>query len=101
MVERKAETWHEMMRQADDAGAGALELNFGCPHEMSERGMGSAVEQLCPCGAEPEGQAQAGHALCAVADGDYDDTNSKAGYGGARCESRNDAAGACASRGRG
>jgi dihydropyrimidine dehydrogenase (NAD+) subunit PreA len=34
-----------MVRQAEDAGADGLELNFGCPHGMSERGMGSAVGQ--------------------------------------------------------
>ena len=31
---------------AEDAGADGLELNFGCPHGMSERGMGSAVGQV-------------------------------------------------------
>ena len=46
MVESKRETWHEMVRQAEDAGADGLELNFGCPHGMSERGMGSAVGQV-------------------------------------------------------
>ena len=35
-----------MVRRAEDAGADALELNFGCPHGMSERGMGSAVGQV-------------------------------------------------------
>ncbi len=34
------------MRRAEDAGADGLELNFGCPHGMSERGMGSAVGQV-------------------------------------------------------
>ena len=34
------------MQQAEDAGADGLELNFGCPHGMSERGMGSAVGQV-------------------------------------------------------
>lgn len=46
MVESKRESWHEMVRRAHDAGADALELNFGCPHGMSERGMGSAVGQV-------------------------------------------------------
>jgi dihydropyrimidine dehydrogenase (NAD+) subunit PreA len=46
MVESKRETWHEMVKRAEDAGADALELNFGCPHGMSERGMGSAVGQV-------------------------------------------------------
>ena len=34
------------MRRVEDAGADALELNFGCPHGMSERGMGSSVGQV-------------------------------------------------------
>jgi dihydropyrimidine dehydrogenase (NAD+) subunit PreA len=46
MVESKRETWHEMVQRAEDAGADGLELNFGCPHGMSERGMGSAVGQV-------------------------------------------------------
>src|SRR3989441_6504792 len=46
MVESKRETWHEIVRQSEDAGADGLELNFGCPHGMSERGMGSAVGQV-------------------------------------------------------
>ncbi|WP_204314088.1 tRNA-dihydrouridine synthase, partial [Klebsiella aerogenes] len=29
-----------------DTGADGVELNFGCPHGMSERGMGSAVGQV-------------------------------------------------------
>ncbi len=46
MVESKRETWHEFVRRAEDAGADGLELNFGCPHGMSERGMGAAVGQV-------------------------------------------------------
>src|ERR1700761_5780214 len=46
MVESKREAWHEMVRMAEDAGSDGLELNFGCPHGMSERGMGSAVGQV-------------------------------------------------------
>src|SRR5713226_8370223 len=46
MVESKRESWHEMVRRAEDAGSDALELNFGCPHGMSERGMGSSVGQV-------------------------------------------------------
>ena len=37
--------WHDIVRAAEDAGADGLELNFGCPHGMCERGMGSAVGQ--------------------------------------------------------
>jgi dihydropyrimidine dehydrogenase (NAD+) subunit PreA len=46
MVESKRESWSEMVRRAEDAGSDALELNFGCPHGMSERGMGAAVGQV-------------------------------------------------------
>ena len=46
MVESRREAWHEMVQRAEDAGADGLELNFGCPHGMSERGMGSAVGQV-------------------------------------------------------
>jgi dihydropyrimidine dehydrogenase (NAD+) subunit PreA len=46
MVESKRESWHEIVKRAEGAGADGLELNFGCPHGMSERGMGSAVGQV-------------------------------------------------------
>jgi dihydropyrimidine dehydrogenase (NAD+) subunit PreA len=46
MVESKRETWHDIMRRANDSGADLVELNFGCPHGMSERGMGAAVGQV-------------------------------------------------------
>src|SRR5271154_2686674 len=46
MVESKRETGHETGHGAEDAGADGLELNFACPHGMSERGMGSAVGQV-------------------------------------------------------
>src|SRR5882757_6357779 len=46
MVDSKRETWHTIVKQSEDAGADGLELNFGCPHGMSERGMGSAVGQV-------------------------------------------------------
>ncbi len=46
MVESKRETWHDIVARSEDAGADGLELNFGCPHGMSERGMGSAVGQV-------------------------------------------------------
>src|SRR5436309_9360586 len=46
MVESKREVWHDIVRRSEDAGADGLELNFGCPHGMSERGMGSAVGQV-------------------------------------------------------
>src|SRR5260370_6379237 len=46
MVESKRETWHDIVRRTEDAGADMLELNFGCPHGMSARGMGAAVGQV-------------------------------------------------------
>jgi dihydropyrimidine dehydrogenase (NAD+) subunit PreA len=46
MVESKREVWHEIVRRSEDAGADGVELNFGCPHGMNERGMGSAVGQV-------------------------------------------------------
>jgi dihydropyrimidine dehydrogenase (NAD+) subunit PreA len=46
MVESKREAWHDIVRRAEDVGSDALELNFGCPHGMSERGMGAAVGQV-------------------------------------------------------
>jgi dihydropyrimidine dehydrogenase (NAD+) subunit PreA len=39
------EHWRDFLRRAADAGADGVELNFGCPHGMCERGMGSAVGQ--------------------------------------------------------
>ena len=44
MVETRAE-WKDIIKRSIDAGADGLELNFGCPHGMCERGMGSAVGQ--------------------------------------------------------
>ncbi|MEB3223795.1 MAG: NAD-dependent dihydropyrimidine dehydrogenase subunit PreA, partial [Candidatus Sericytochromatia bacterium] len=39
------EEWKENIERSIEAGAKGLELNFGCPHGMCERGMGSAVGQ--------------------------------------------------------
>jgi dihydropyrimidine dehydrogenase (NAD+) subunit PreA len=46
MVESTREAWHDITKRTQDAGADGLELNFGCPHGMSERGQGSAVGQV-------------------------------------------------------
>jgi dihydropyrimidine dehydrogenase (NAD+) subunit PreA len=46
MVDSTREAWHTIVQRTEDAGADGLELNFGCPHGMSERGMGSAVGQV-------------------------------------------------------
>jgi dihydropyrimidine dehydrogenase (NAD+) subunit PreA len=46
MVESRREVWHDIVKRTEDAGCDGLELNFGCPHGMSERGMGAAVGQV-------------------------------------------------------
>jgi dihydropyrimidine dehydrogenase (NAD+) subunit PreA len=46
MVPCEEACWTEILPQVEDTGADAIELNFGCPHGMSERGMGSAVGQV-------------------------------------------------------
>jgi len=46
MVESKQEIWHDIIKQVQDTGCDGVELNFGCPHGMSERGMGAAVGQV-------------------------------------------------------
>ncbi len=46
MVESKREAWHEIVKKSQDTGADGFELNFGCPHGMSERGMGAAMGQV-------------------------------------------------------
>lgn len=46
MVESKREAWHDIVKRTIDTGADGIELNYGCPHGMSERGMGSAVGQV-------------------------------------------------------
>jgi dihydropyrimidine dehydrogenase (NAD+) subunit PreA len=46
MVDSRRAAWHDIVKRSEDAGADGLELNFGCPHGMSERGMGSAVGQV-------------------------------------------------------
>ena len=40
MTETK-EDWRVLIQKCEDAGVDGLELNFGCPHGMCERGMGS------------------------------------------------------------
>ncbi len=46
MVESKREAWHEIVKRTQDTGCDGFELNFGCPHGMSERGMGAAMGQV-------------------------------------------------------
>jgi dihydropyrimidine dehydrogenase (NAD+) subunit PreA len=44
MVETREE-WIQIIKDVENAGVDGIELNFGCPHGMCERGMGSAVGQ--------------------------------------------------------
>ena len=46
MVACNEESWKRIIPMVEDTGADGIELNFGCPHGMSERGMGSAVGQV-------------------------------------------------------
>ncbi len=46
MVESKKETWQDIVKRTIDTGCDGIELNYGCPHGMSERGMGAAVGQV-------------------------------------------------------
>ena len=46
MVPCVEEAWKKILPLVEDTGADGVELNFGCPHGMSERGMGAAVGQV-------------------------------------------------------
>ncbi|MFN0184744.1 MAG: NAD-dependent dihydropyrimidine dehydrogenase subunit PreA [Aquabacterium sp.] len=46
MVPCTEEAWKAIIPMVEDTGCDGMELNFGCPHGMSERGMGSAVGQV-------------------------------------------------------
>ncbi|WP_437890401.1 NAD-dependent dihydropyrimidine dehydrogenase subunit PreA [Phytobacter sp. V91] len=46
MVPCEEEAWRTILPQVEATGADGIELNFGCPHGMSERGMGAAVGQV-------------------------------------------------------
>ena len=46
MVPCDEDSWKTILADVEDTGADGIELNFGCPHGMSERGMGSAVGQV-------------------------------------------------------
>lgn len=45
MADNDKKSWHELIKKTEDTGAHGIELNFGCPHGMTERGMGAAVGQ--------------------------------------------------------
>lgn len=46
MVPCEEEAWKSILPLVEETGADGVELNFGCPHGMSERGMGAAVGQV-------------------------------------------------------
>ncbi|MBK5928319.1 NAD-dependent dihydropyrimidine dehydrogenase subunit PreA [Rhodobaculum claviforme] len=46
MVPCDEDSWKTILPLVEDTGADGIELNFGCPHGMSERGMGAAVGQV-------------------------------------------------------
>ena len=46
MVPCEEASWKRILPRVEETGADGIELNFGCPHGMSERGMGSAVGQV-------------------------------------------------------
>ena len=46
MVPCTEDDWKNILVKVEDTGCDGIELNFGCPHGMSERGMGSAVGQV-------------------------------------------------------
>ena len=46
MVPCEEDAWKTILPVVEETGADGIELNFGCPHGMAERGMGSAVGQV-------------------------------------------------------
>ena len=46
MVPCDEESWKAILPMVEETGADGIELNFGCPHGMAERGMGAAVGQV-------------------------------------------------------
>ena len=46
MVPCTEAAWKSILPVVEDTGCDGVELNFGCPHGMSERGMGAAVGQV-------------------------------------------------------
>ncbi|WP_278922493.1 MULTISPECIES: NAD-dependent dihydropyrimidine dehydrogenase subunit PreA [Pseudophaeobacter] len=46
MVPCEEEAWKAILPKVEATGADGIELNFGCPHGMAERGMGAAVGQV-------------------------------------------------------
>jgi dihydropyrimidine dehydrogenase (NAD+) subunit PreA len=46
MVPCNEDSWKKILKPVEETGCDGIELNFGCPHGMSERGMGAAVGQV-------------------------------------------------------
>lgn len=46
MVPCDEESWKAILKPVEETECDGIELNFGCPHGMSERGMGAAVGQV-------------------------------------------------------
>ena len=46
MLPMNEASWAKYLPMIEDTGVDGFELNFGCPHGMSERGMGAAVGQV-------------------------------------------------------
>ncbi len=46
MVPCEEDSWKKILKRVEETEADGIELNFGCPHGMSERGMGAAVGQV-------------------------------------------------------
>ena len=46
MLPCEEQIWKRTLKQVEETGADGIELNFGCPHGMPERGMGAAVGQV-------------------------------------------------------
>jgi dihydropyrimidine dehydrogenase (NAD+) subunit PreA len=46
MVPCEEAPWRRILARVEETACDGVELNFGCPHGMSERGMGSAVGQV-------------------------------------------------------
>ena len=46
MVPCEEKNWADILKRVEETECDGVELNFGCPHGMSERGMGAAVGQV-------------------------------------------------------
>lgn len=60
MVPCDEESWRSILPLVWETGFDGVELNFGCSHGISERGMGSAVGQVPPLLRRPRGNLASG-----------------------------------------